>query len=98
MEQKDNYRQGIDNSRLARPKRKLERLKREYSLQTSRVFDISQTKATADDLSKIFPNRPYKFDLTKVTNTKVFYQSLETCVLSEGLTIIDDLTTSTPVL
>lgn len=62
------------------------------------VFDISQTTATADDLPKIFPNRPYNFDLTKATNTKLLYQSLETYALSEGLTIIDDLTTVTPVL
>ena len=39
MEQQDNDRQEIDNSRLARAKRKLERLKREYSAQISRVFD-----------------------------------------------------------
>lgn len=62
------------------------------------VFDISQTTATADDLPKIFPNRPYNFDLTTATNTKLLYQSLETYALSEGLTIIDDLTTVTPVL
>ncbi|MGH1760291.1 DUF3991 domain-containing protein [Enterococcus gallinarum] len=62
------------------------------------VFDISQTTATADDLPKIFPNRPYNFDLTKATNTKLLYQSLETYAISEGLTIIDDLTTVTPVL
>jgi len=62
------------------------------------VFDISQTTATADNLPKIFPNRPYNFDLTKATNTKLLYQSLETYALSEGLTIIDDLTTVTPVL
>lgn len=62
------------------------------------VFDISQTTATAADLPKIFPNRPYNFDLTKATNTKLLYQSLETYALSEGLTIIDDLTTVTPVL
>lgn len=62
------------------------------------VFDISQTTATADDLPKIFPNRPYNFYLTKATNTKLLYQSLETYALSEGLTIIDDLTTVTPVL
>ena len=62
------------------------------------VFDISQTTATADDLPKIFPNRPYNFDLTKATNTKLLHQSLETYALSEGLTIIDDLTTVTPVL
>lgn len=62
------------------------------------VFDISQTTATADDLPKIFPNRPYNFDLKKATNTKLLYQSLETYALSEGLTIIDDLTTVTPVL
>ena len=62
------------------------------------VFDISQTTATADDLPKIFPNRPYNFDLTTATSTKLLYQSLETYALSEGLTIIDDLTTVTPVL
>lgn len=62
------------------------------------VFDISQTTATAADLPKIFPNRPYNFDLTTATNTKLLYQSLETYALSEGLTIIDDLTTVTPVL
>lgn len=39
MEQQDNDRQEIDNSRLARAKRKLERLKREYSAHISRVFD-----------------------------------------------------------
>ena len=39
MEQQDNDRQEIDNSRLARAKRKLERLKRDYSAQISRVFD-----------------------------------------------------------
>jgi len=39
MEQQDNDRQKIDNSRLARAKRKLERLKRDYSAQISRVFD-----------------------------------------------------------
>lgn len=39
MEQQDNDRQETDNSRLARAKRKLERLKREYSAQISRVFD-----------------------------------------------------------
>ena len=62
------------------------------------VFDISQTTATADDLPKIFPNRPYNFDLTKATNTKMLYQSLENYAVSEGLTIIDDLDTVTPVL
>lgn len=62
------------------------------------VFDISQTTATADDLPKIFPNRPYNFDLTKATNTKLLYQSLENYAVSEGLTIIDDLDTVTPVL
>lgn len=36
--------------------------------------------------------------MTKATNTKLLYQSLETYALSEGLTIIDDLTTVTPVL
>ncbi|WP_244353505.1 hypothetical protein [Enterococcus innesii] len=39
MEQQANDRQETDNSRLARAKRKLERLKREYSAQISRVFD-----------------------------------------------------------
>ena len=39
MEQQDNDRQETDNSRLARAKRKLECLKREYSAQISRVFD-----------------------------------------------------------
>lgn len=39
MEEQDNNRQEIDNSRLARAKRKLERLKRDYSAQISRVFD-----------------------------------------------------------
>lgn len=39
MEQQNNDRQEMDNSRLARAKRKLERLKREYSEQISRVFD-----------------------------------------------------------
>ncbi|MDU1989707.1 MAG: ArdC-like ssDNA-binding domain-containing protein [Enterococcus faecalis] len=39
MEQQDNNRQETDNSRLARAKRKLGRLKREYSAQISRVFD-----------------------------------------------------------
>ncbi|MFR3683448.1 MAG: DUF3991 domain-containing protein [Enterococcus sp.] len=62
------------------------------------VFDISQTTATADELPKIFPNRPYNFDVTKATNTKMLYQSLENYAVSEGLTIIDDLDTVTPVL
>lgn len=62
------------------------------------VFDVSQTTATAEDLPKIFPNRPYNFDLSTVENVDLLRASLDSYATKNGLPIIDDLNSVTQVL
>lgn len=40
------------------------------------VFDILQTNAKAEDLPKLYPNRPFNFDFSNVKNTEQLLHSL----------------------